>query len=146
MVMVQLVAILPQGTSIRDKPEKNHKAPVDTDKGACIHPMADDLAMWTETVKDIDRLYMTVGAEAEAEAPHDEIARLTSGPRPAERLFWKEFRWTCKRKTFAITSPSVQYPSLDLLSMSKKLKWYNDMKFELRLRIIWLLCYRSRSN
>ncbi|KAL8892865.1 MAG: hypothetical protein Q9215_000229 [Flavoplaca cf. flavocitrina] len=107
MVMVQLVAILPQGTSIRDKPEKNHRAPVDTDKGACLHPMADDMAMWTETVKDIDRLYMTVGAEAEVEAPHDEIARLTSGPRPAERLFWKEFRWTCKRKTFAITSPSV---------------------------------------
>ncbi|KAL8876571.1 MAG: hypothetical protein Q9198_005262, partial [Flavoplaca austrocitrina] len=106
MVMVQLVAILPQGTSIRDKPEKNHRAPVDTDKGACLHPMADDMAIWTETVKDIDRLYMTVGAEAEVEAPHDEIARLTSGPRPAERLFWKEFRWTCKRKTFAITSPS----------------------------------------
>ncbi|KAL9639953.1 MAG: hypothetical protein Q9204_000903 [Flavoplaca sp. TL-2023a] len=70
-------------------------------------PMADDVAMWTETVKDIDRLYMTVGAEAEVEALHDEIARLTSGPCPAERLFWKEFRWTCKRKTFAITFPSV---------------------------------------
>ncbi|KAL9037409.1 MAG: hypothetical protein Q9180_003730 [Flavoplaca navasiana] len=107
MVMAQLVAILPQGTSIRDKPEKNHGAPVDTDKGACLHPMADDMAMWTETVKDIDRLYMTVGAEAEVEAPHEEIARLTSGSRPAERLFWKESRWTCKTKTFAITSPSV---------------------------------------
>ncbi|KAL8844008.1 MAG: hypothetical protein Q9176_001703 [Flavoplaca citrina] len=50
MVMVQLVAILPKGTSIRDKPEKNHRAPVDTDKGACLHPMADDMAIWTETV------------------------------------------------------------------------------------------------
>lgn len=87
MVMVQLVAILPQGTSIRDKPEKNHGAPVHTDKGACLQPTADDMPMWTETVKDIDRLYMTVGAEAEVEAPHEEIARLTSGPHPAERSF-----------------------------------------------------------
>ncbi|KAL8772947.1 MAG: hypothetical protein Q9209_001967 [Squamulea sp. 1 TL-2023] len=126
--IVRMVATLAQEMSILGRPEKNNGALAMFDEGAYPHPTTDGVAMWTETTKDIDRLHTIAGAEAGAEALRDGNARHIMVLHQAERSFWKEYHWTFQRKTFAITSLSIQDTILDLLIMANKPKWCNNIQ------------------
>ncbi|KAL8847324.1 MAG: hypothetical protein Q9221_007640 [Calogaya cf. arnoldii] len=91
---LEMVRMVPQGTSTPGYLEMNTEPSAIIDEGACPHPPLVDALMWTETTKAIDRRFMIAGAEAEVEALGKEIARLTLALHQAEKSFWKECLWT----------------------------------------------------
>ncbi|KAL8727954.1 MAG: hypothetical protein Q9166_005719 [cf. Caloplaca sp. 2 TL-2023] len=108
MDVVGMIATLVRETSTPGPPAMNNGSPAIIDEGACPLSMTVDAAMWTEIMKDIDRLQTIAEAEAGVEVLCDANAHLNLVLHQVERSFWKEYHWTFQRKTFAITSPPLQ--------------------------------------